>query len=86
MSKDSLPSQSTTLEALLRGEGLDKRNSSKNDEESLLEIQVRSPRPDQGRWCFFILVFLPPVFNFENDNLKINFSFQSHNCRSWLMD
>lgn len=40
MTKDSLPSQSTTLEALLRGEGLDRRNSSKNDEESLLEIQV----------------------------------------------
>ncbi|XP_047466462.1 zinc finger protein DPF3-like isoform X1 [Mugil cephalus] len=38
MSKDTLPTQSTTLEALLRGEGLDKRNS-KNDEESLLEIQ-----------------------------------------------
>lgn len=38
MSKDSLPNQSTTLEALLRGEGLDKRNNSK-DEESLLEIQ-----------------------------------------------
>ncbi|KAA8582283.1 zinc finger protein DPF3 isoform X2 [Etheostoma spectabile] len=37
--KDTLPTQSTTLEALLRGEGLDKRNSSKNDEESLLEIQ-----------------------------------------------
>ena len=42
MSKDSLPTQSTTLEALLRGEGLDKRNNSKNDEESLLEIQVSS--------------------------------------------
>ncbi len=40
MSKDTLPTQSTTLEALLRGEGLDKRN--KNDEESLLEIQVSS--------------------------------------------
>lgn len=40
MTRDSLPTQSTTLEALLRGEGLDKRNSSKNDEESLLEIQV----------------------------------------------
>lgn len=40
MTKDSLPSQSTTLEALLRGEGLDRRNNSKNDEESLLEIQV----------------------------------------------
>ena len=40
MSKDSLPNQSTTLEALLRGEGLDKRNNSK-EEESLLEIQVR---------------------------------------------
>ncbi|XP_071392610.1 zinc finger protein DPF3-like [Centroberyx affinis] len=39
MSKDTLPTQSTTLEALLRGEGLDKRNNSKNDEESLLEIQ-----------------------------------------------
>ncbi|XP_020485729.1 zinc finger protein DPF3 isoform X2 [Labrus bergylta] len=39
MSKDSLPTQSTTLEALLRGEGLEKRNNSKNDEESLLEIQ-----------------------------------------------
>ncbi|XP_056152221.1 zinc finger protein DPF3-like [Lampris incognitus] len=39
MSRDSLPNQSTTLEALLRGEGLDKRNNSKNDEESLLEIQ-----------------------------------------------
>ncbi|XP_056914782.1 zinc finger protein DPF3-like isoform X1 [Takifugu flavidus] len=39
MTKDSLPSQSTTLEALLRGEGLDRRNNSKNDEESLLEIQ-----------------------------------------------
>ncbi|XP_051941968.1 zinc finger protein DPF3-like isoform X1 [Hippocampus zosterae] len=38
MSKDTLPTQSTTLEALLRGEGLDKRNS-RNDEESLLEIQ-----------------------------------------------
>ena len=40
MSKDTLPTQSTTLEALLRGEGLDKRNNAKNDEESLLEIQV----------------------------------------------
>uniref|UniRef100_A0A665W063 C2H2-type domain-containing protein n=1 Tax=Echeneis naucrates TaxID=173247 RepID=A0A665W063_ECHNA len=39
MSKDTLPTQSTTLEALLRGEGLDKRNNAKNDEESLLEIQ-----------------------------------------------
>ncbi|XP_075874396.1 zinc finger protein DPF3-like [Nelusetta ayraudi] len=39
VTRDSLPTQSTTLEALLRGEGLDKRNSSKNDEESLLEIQ-----------------------------------------------
>uniref|UniRef100_A0A3Q3VTG1 DPF1-3 N-terminal domain-containing protein n=1 Tax=Mola mola TaxID=94237 RepID=A0A3Q3VTG1_MOLML len=39
MTKDSLPNQSTTLEALLRGESLDKRNNSKNDEESLLEIQ-----------------------------------------------
>ncbi|XP_061698987.1 zinc finger protein DPF3-like isoform X2 [Syngnathoides biaculeatus] len=38
MSKDTLPTQGTTLEALLRGEGLDKRNS-RNDEESLLEIQ-----------------------------------------------
>lgn len=45
MTKDSLPSQSTTLEALLRGEGLDRRNSSKNDEESLLEIQVRPEHP-----------------------------------------
>lgn len=44
MTKDSLPTQSTTLEALLRGEGLDKRNNSKNDEESLLEIQVCSVR------------------------------------------
>lgn len=44
MTKDSLPSQSTTLEALLRGEGLDRRNNSKNDEESLLEIQVRCVR------------------------------------------
>lgn len=43
MSKDTLPTQSTTLEALLRGEGLDKRNS-KNDEESLLEIQVGSAK------------------------------------------
>ncbi|XP_030634880.1 zinc finger protein DPF3 [Chanos chanos] len=34
----SLPSQSTTLEALLRGESLDPRNSSR-DEESLREIQ-----------------------------------------------
>lgn len=40
MSKDNLPAQSTTLEALLRGGGLEKRNSSKNDEDSLLEIQV----------------------------------------------
>lgn len=40
MSRDTLPTQGTTLEALLRGEGLDKRNNSKNDEESLLEIQV----------------------------------------------
>lgn len=49
MSKDTLPTQSTTLEALLRGEGLDKRNASKNDEESLLEIQVGpvTPRVDQ---------------------------------------
>ncbi|XP_028293881.1 zinc finger protein DPF3-like isoform X2 [Gouania willdenowi] len=39
MSKDSLPAQSTTLEALLRGDALDKRSNSKNDEESLLEIQ-----------------------------------------------
>ncbi|KAF7201958.1 zinc finger protein DPF3 isoform X1 [Nothobranchius furzeri] len=39
MSRNGLPTQSTTLEALLRGEGLDKRKSSKNDEESLLEIQ-----------------------------------------------
>ncbi|KAM8833849.1 zinc finger protein DPF3-like isoform 1-T2 [Synchiropus picturatus] len=39
MSRDGLPAQSTTLEALLRGEGLDKRNNSKNDEDSLLEIQ-----------------------------------------------
>lgn len=39
MSKDSLPTQGTTLEALLRGEGLDRRNNTKNDEESLLEIQ-----------------------------------------------
>ncbi|KAM6961157.1 zinc finger protein DPF3-like [Aplochiton taeniatus] len=38
MTKDPLPSQGTTLEALLRGEGLDRRNNSK-DEESLLEIQ-----------------------------------------------
>lgn len=48
MTKDSLPSQSTTLEALLRGEGLDRRNNSKNDEESLLEIQVRSERRAQS--------------------------------------
>lgn len=48
MTKDSLPSQSTTLEALLRGEGLDRRNNSKNDEESLLEIQVRSGRRAQS--------------------------------------
>ncbi|XP_008397587.1 zinc finger protein DPF3-like [Poecilia reticulata] len=39
MSRDTLPTQGTTLEALLRGEGLDKRNNSKHDEESLLEIQ-----------------------------------------------
>ncbi|XP_061600217.1 zinc finger protein DPF3-like [Cololabis saira] len=39
VSKEALPTQSTTLEALLRGEGLHKRNNSKNDEESLLEIQ-----------------------------------------------
>ncbi|XP_072313647.1 zinc finger protein DPF3-like isoform X2 [Eucyclogobius newberryi] len=39
MSKESLPTQSTTLEALLRGEGLERRNNAKNDEESLLEIQ-----------------------------------------------
>jgi hypothetical protein len=37
--KDVIPTQGTTLEALLRGEGLDQRNNSK-DEESLLEIQV----------------------------------------------
>lgn len=48
MTKDSLPSQSTTLEALLRGEGLDRRNNSKNDEESLLEIQVCSVRRAQS--------------------------------------
>ncbi|XP_052352833.1 zinc finger protein DPF3-like isoform X2 [Oncorhynchus keta] len=36
--KDVIPTQGTTLEALLRGEGLDQRNNSK-DEESLLEIQ-----------------------------------------------
>eukprot|EP00063_Salmo_salar_P059244 XP_014034079.1 PREDICTED: zinc finger protein DPF3-like isoform X1 [Salmo salar] len=36
--KDTLPTQDTTLEALLRGEGRDQRNNSK-DEESLLEIQ-----------------------------------------------
>ncbi|XP_036810779.1 zinc finger protein DPF3 isoform X1 [Oncorhynchus mykiss] len=36
--KDTLPTQDTTLEALLRGEGLDQRTNSK-DEESLLEIQ-----------------------------------------------
>ncbi|CAL9686429.1 unnamed protein product [Knipowitschia caucasica] len=39
MSKDPLPPQGTTLEALLRGEGLERRNNAKNDEESLLEIQ-----------------------------------------------
>lgn len=52
MTKDSLPSQSTTLEALLRGEGLDRRNNSKNDEESLLEIQVRPVRraPKHRPW------------------------------------
>ncbi|XP_007230435.3 zinc finger protein DPF3 [Astyanax mexicanus] len=36
--KEALPAPSTTLEALLRGDGLDKRNNSR-DEESLLEIQ-----------------------------------------------
>ncbi|XP_062863971.1 zinc finger protein DPF3-like [Trichomycterus rosablanca] len=36
--KDTLPPPSTALEALLRGDGLDKRNSNR-DEESLLEIQ-----------------------------------------------
>ncbi|XP_076835384.1 zinc finger protein DPF3-like [Brachyhypopomus gauderio] len=36
--REALPTPSTTLEALLRGDGLDKRNSSR-DEESLLEIQ-----------------------------------------------
>ncbi|XP_060736124.1 zinc finger protein DPF3-like isoform X2 [Tachysurus vachellii] len=35
--KDTLPTPSTTLEALLRGDGLDKRNSTR--EEDLLEIQ-----------------------------------------------
>lgn len=52
VTRDSLPTQSTTLEALLRGEGLDKRNSSKNDEESLLEIQVshQSYVPDWAPW------------------------------------
>lgn len=49
MSKDTLPTQSTTLEALLRGEGLDKRN--KNDEESLLEIQVSSVRKVRNTPC-----------------------------------
>lgn len=51
MSKDTLPTQSTTLEALLRGEGLDKRNNSKNDEESLLEIQVGSVRKVGNTLC-----------------------------------
>ncbi|RXM98546.1 Zinc finger protein DPF3 [Acipenser ruthenus] len=36
--KEGQPAEGTTLEALLRGEGLDKKNNSK-DEESLLEIQ-----------------------------------------------
>lgn len=59
MSKDTLPTQSTTLEALLRGEGLDKRNNSKNDEESLLEIQVGSVRraAHNTRVCFSLTVF-----------------------------
>lgn len=49
MSKDALPTQSTTLEALLRGEGLDKRSNSKNDEESLLEIQVGAGHVNVGQ-------------------------------------
>lgn len=56
VTRDSLPAQSTTLEALLRGEGLDKRNSSKNDEESLLEIQVclRSARSASPTWVTWV--------------------------------
>lgn len=54
MSKDTLPTQSTTLEALLRGEGLDKRNNSKNDEESLLEIQVGSVRKVGNSLCMHV--------------------------------
>lgn len=38
--KDTLPTPSTTLEALLRGDALDKRNSTRD--EDLLEIQVSS--------------------------------------------
>lgn len=46
--KDTLPTQDTTLEALLRGEGRDQRNNSK-DEESLLEIQV-GPNEVLSQW------------------------------------
>ena len=70
MSKDSLPTQSTTLEALLRGEGLDKRNNSKNDEESLLEIQV-GHTPGTGHFG---------LFTGKKSLSLIRFSFQSHNC------
>lgn len=49
-----MPTQSTTLEALLRGEGLDKRNNSKNDEESLLEIQVCSDALNCVCWFDFV--------------------------------
>lgn len=66
MSKDTLPTQSTTLEALLRGEGLDKRNNSKNDEESLLEIQVSSAEKLPKTFvcvCFFSNYFQEHVSN-----------------------
>nr|XP_046222764.1 zinc finger protein DPF3-like isoform X3 [Oncorhynchus gorbuscha] len=51
--KDVIPTQGTTLEALLRGEGLDQRNNSK-DEESLLEIQEEKGKSDV--WKTFDLV------------------------------
>lgn len=58
MSRETLPTQGTTLEALLRGEGLDKRNNSKNDEESLLEIQVCPVRTVLGLLALKLYVFV----------------------------
>lgn len=54
LKKDGFTSESTTLEALLRGEGVEKKVEAR-EEESIQEIQVPSPAEGAPGRCHLLL-------------------------------